>query len=85
MGLEDKLKGYNSSVVTGQLTGLAATAAGVLNADRIAKYIPGVDSLLQKTYNAFGYTIAPYILESFITGSSYALATKGYRRGYSPS
>jgi hypothetical protein len=168
MGLEDKLKGYNQSVVTGQLTGLAAAAAGVLNADKIANYVPGVDTLLNKTYNAFGYTfapglpilaaasnfigdqlgfaaslylfnrgqykglkgklrflkdgfnlgirhlgsylisyplaiaastaaiatgfltgfaatIAPYIIESFITGASYGLATRDYRRGYSPS
>lgn len=168
MGLEDKLKGYNQSVAIGQLGGLATTVAGVLNADRIAKYVPGVDSLLQKTYNAFDYTIAPglpilaaasnfigdqlgfaaslyffnrekykgfkgklrfvkdgfnlgirhlgsylisypiaiaastaaiatgfltgfaativpYIIESLVTGSSYMIATRGYRKSYSPS
>ena len=53
--LEEKLNGYNRSVAIGQLGGLATTAAGVFNADKIAKYVPGVEGLLNKSYNVAGY------------------------------
>src|SRR3989338_2546036 len=167
-GLEKKLKGYEQSVAIGQGVGLAATAAGVLNADKLTRYVPGIENLLNKNYNAFGYniapglpivgaglnfigdqigfaaslytfnsekyrcvsgkinfvkdgfnlgirhlgsylityplaiaastaaiatgfltgfaaTIVPYIIESLVTGSSYMLATRGYRKRYSQS
>lgn len=53
-GLEKKLKGYNESVVVGQGVGLASTYAGISNVDKVAKYIPGIDSLLNYNLNFFG-------------------------------
>ena len=58
-GLEKKLKGYEQSVAIGQGVGLAATAGGVLNVDKLTRYVPGIENLLNKNYNAFGYNIAP--------------------------
>ena len=53
-GLEKKLEGYKESVVLGQGAGLAATYAGISNVDKIAKYIPGIDGLLNYNLNFFG-------------------------------
>ncbi|MDP3766256.1 MAG: hypothetical protein Q8R04_07120 [Nanoarchaeota archaeon] len=47
MGLEEKLKGYKKSVFAGQLIGgVPATYAAVSNADKIAKYIPGLEPIV---------------------------------------
>jgi len=59
MGLEEKLKGYKTAVALGQLGGLATTTAGVFNVDKIAKYVPGIESLLNTNYNIFGYNLNP--------------------------
>ena len=56
--LEGKLKGYNKSVAIGQLGGLAATAAGVMNAEKVAPYL-GLEGLMNKSYNFLGYNLAP--------------------------
>lgn len=53
-GLEQKLNGYKRAVAIGQLGGLAATTAGVLNAEKFASAF-GVENLLNKSYNVFGY------------------------------
>lgn len=58
-GLEKKLKGYKESVAIGQGVGLATTVAGVLNADKVANYVPGIENLLNKSYNLFGYSLTP--------------------------
>ena len=44
-GLEKKLKGYEQSVAIGQGVGLAATAGGVLNVDKLTRYVPGIENL----------------------------------------
>ena len=57
-GLEERLKNYEFAVGLGQATGLAATVAGITNIDKIAGYF-GFEQLLNKSYNVFGYNIAP--------------------------
>ena len=57
-GLEGKLKGYNQSIIIGQLGGLAATAAAIYGGfnypELLTSYIPFGQSLVGSSLGLFG-------------------------------
>ena len=90
-GLENKLKGsyngitqvkkYNTSVAIGQGIGVAATYAGVSNAERIAKLVPGLESLTATTTGLFGLGMVSNFIGDQLgfAGSLYAFNRERYK------
>lgn len=83
MGLEEKLKGYKTSVLLGQLGGLAATAAaiytGFSSPELISSYIPFGQNLVNSSLGLLGLGMASNFVGDQL-GTAASLYTLNHKR-----
>lgn len=67
--LEERVKHYKKSVGIGQVVGLLSSAAAAFNLDKIASYVPGIESILK--YNIDFSTVSQYVpgMGSFLSNN----------------